>query len=295
MSDDHDVTGSGVELAWSRHRHRVLDVAYRMLGSRVEADDVVAEAYTRLVERGVDGLDEPRGWLVTVTSRLCLDRLRSAEVRRRAYVGPWLPEPILSQRATGLDPADRVTLDDSVRMALLVVLEQLSPAERTVYVLTDVFSVPFGEVATIVGRSPAACRQLAARARARIAADASARFKPDPDHHRDMVERFARACASGDLDALVAVLHADASGKFDSAGLIAHAPLRTVTGNRAVANVLLTAFARTNARFEVDTVNGEPGVIITIGDHIVAVIALGVHGGRIITVQGIGNPAKLRH
>ena len=169
-----DDTGAEREQAiaalWRAHRGRVLDLAYRMLGSLAEAEYVVSLAYERLVAHGPDGIGDVRAWLVTVTSRLCLDRLRSAELRRRAYVGPWLPEPIVGD-ADGDDPADRVTLDDSVRMALLVVLEQLSPAERTVFVLADVFGVPFDDVATMVGRNPAACRQLAVRARARIEAD----------------------------------------------------------------------------------------------------------------------------
>lgn len=285
---------AGVEAAWTQHRRRVLDVAYRMLGSRAEADDVVAEAYTRLVERGVDGLADPRAWLVTVTSRLCLDRLRSAEVRRRGYVGPWLPEPILDQATSHLDPQDQVTLDDTVRMALLIVLEQLSPAERTVYVLAEVFLLPFAEVAGIVGRSPAACRQLASRARARVAADAVARFAPDPQQGRDVIERFARACETGDLDALVAVLHSDVSGEFDSAGLIAYAPLHSINGRDVVAGLLHRAFVNSGASFVVGDVNGEPGVVVRMTNHLVAVIAVVVHEDRIVAIHAIGNPAKLR-
>ena len=282
-----------IEEAWLQHRRLVLDVAYRMLGSLSDAEDIVAEAYTRLVEHGIEQLHDPRGWLMTVTSRLCLDRLRSAAVKRRAYVGPWLPEPILSRPGLGNGPADRVTLDDSVRMALLVVLEQLSPAERTVYVLADVFALSFDEVAAIVGRTPAACRQLAVRARARLAEDATARFRPDPDDSRRVVERFAWACATGDLDALVAVLHADVSGDFDSGGVIANAPLHRVTGDRAVANVLHAAFAASGASFVVGSVNGEPGVIVTIADFVVAAISLTVIHELVVTVHGIGNPAKL--
>src|SRR5213594_3243989 len=163
--------------AWRDHRQRLMDVAYRMLGS--VSDDV-------------------RGWLVTVTSRLCLDQLRSAQSQRTSYVGPWLPEPVVDVPSLGVDPADRVTLDDSVRMALLVVLEQLSPAERTAFVLHDVFQLSFDEVASIVGRSPAACRQLASRARRRVQAEAApSRFHADTAEQRRLAERFAAAANSG--------------------------------------------------------------------------------------------------
>jgi RNA polymerase sigma-70 factor (ECF subfamily) len=282
-----------VEAAWHRHRRRVLDVAYRMLGSLSDANDIVSEAYARLVAHGIDGIDDPAGWLITVTSRLCLDRLRSAEVTRRAYVGPWLPEPILGVAGGGVDPADRVTLDDSVRMALLIVLEQLSPAERTVFVLADVFGVGFDEVATMVGRSPAACRQLAVRARARLADTGAVRFRPDPSEQRRVVEQFARACAEGDLGGLVAVLHDDVSGEFDSGGFIPGAPLDPAFGRDPVGRLLHYAFAGRGASFTVESVNGEPGVVVGLAGRIAAVIALEVRDGRVSHVHGIGNPAKL--
>src|SRR5213083_3475135 len=182
--------------AWRDHRQRLMDVAYRMLGSVSDAEDVVQEAYARLVRNGVDGIDDVRGWLVTVTSRLCLDQLRSAQSQRTSYVGPWLPEPVVDVPSVGVDPADRVTLDDSVRMALLVVLEQLSPAERAAFVLHDVFQFSFETVGTIVGRSVAACRQLASRARRHVQEHVEpARFSVEPELHRAVVHRFIDACA----------------------------------------------------------------------------------------------------
>jgi RNA polymerase sigma-70 factor (ECF subfamily) len=162
---------AGIDEIWHQHRRRVLDVAYRMLGSVHDAEDVVQEAYSRLLAIDVEALDDVRGWLVTVTSRLCIDRLRAHERVKRAYVGPWLPEPIVDAASADVDLADRITLDDTVRMALMVVLEQLSPAERAAFVLHDIFSVDFDTVAELVGRSPQACRQLASRARRRIEAD----------------------------------------------------------------------------------------------------------------------------
>src|SRR5881227_2391034 len=153
--------------AWRDHRQYVLDVAYRMLGSVTDAEDVVQETFARLL-RAEDEIADVRGWLVVVATRLCLDQLRSARAKREAYVGPWLPEPVVESAGAPVDPADRITLDDSVRMAMLVVLERLTPAERAAFVLHEVFRFSFDDVSTIVGRSPEACRQLASRARRRI-------------------------------------------------------------------------------------------------------------------------------
>src|SRR2546421_10412443 len=156
-----------VTQAWSDHHGFLLDVAYRLLGSYSEAEDTVQEAFTRLLRTDLDPIEDVRAWLVVVVSRLCLDQLRSARVRREAYVGHWFPEPLIHSDEIS-DPADIVTMDGSVRMALLIVLERMSPAERVVFVLHDVFDFPFEKVAPMVKRSPAACRQLASRARRRI-------------------------------------------------------------------------------------------------------------------------------
>ena len=166
-----DATGDTVSEAWRLHRRRVLDVCYRMLGTLADAEDAVQETYARLVQRGTGDLDDVAGWLITVAGRVCLDRLRADRVRSR-YIGPWLPSPVLQPRSSEPDPADRVTLDDSVRFALLAVLEQLSPAERVAFVLHDVFGLSFKQVAEATGRTSSACRKLASRARATIRSDA---------------------------------------------------------------------------------------------------------------------------
>ena len=284
-----------VEATWAEHRQRILDVGYRLLGSLSEAEDVVQEAYIRLIQADLAEIDDIRGWLVTVTSRLCIDRLRRHELSRRAYVGPWLPDPVVS--VTSADAvADRITLDDSVRMALLVVLEQLSPAERTAFVLHDVFGLPFEQIGEIVGRSPHACRQLASRARRHIEADeATGRYVVDRAEHEAVVQRFASACDHGDLDALVDVLAADVVGDFDSGGVIPGAPLTELDGAPKVARQLVRSLSGLGATFRVADVNGDPGVMVTRHDQVVAVIALGIHAGRIDHVHGVGNPAKLAH
>ena len=282
-----------VEQAWREDRRRLMDVAYRMLGSISDAEDVVGEAYARFAAADHELIDDVRGWLITVTSRLCLDRMRSAETTRRAYVGPWLPEPIVDPPLPGPGPEDRVTLDESVRMALMVVLEQLSPSERTSFVLHDVFRLEFTEIATLVGRSPEACRQLAVRARRRIAADDPSRFGIDPTEQREVARRFAHACSSGELDSLIAVLDSDVVGDFDSGGHIPDAPLQAVRGARAVARLLHRSFAGADCDFEIADINGEAGVVVLQAGRVMAVIAIGVIADRVGHVHGVGNPDKL--
>jgi RNA polymerase sigma-70 factor (ECF subfamily) len=282
--------------AWRDHRQRLMDVAYRMLGTLSEAEDAVQEAYARLMRNGVDGIDDLRGWLVTVTSRVCLDQLRSAESRRTSYVGPWLPEPVIDAPALGIDPADRITLDDSVRMALLVVLEQLSPAERTAFVLHDVFQMSFEDVATVVGRSPAACRKLASRARQHIEAEGEpARFQVDAAEQRRLVERFAAAANSGDLDALLEVLDPDVAGDADTGGLVPGAARRPRVGRDRVATNLLRNVTGRGVEFRVADVNGEPGLVGVWEGRIVAAVVLFTRNGLIHHIHAILNPEKLAH
>ena len=291
---DDAIWSARISELWQQHHCRAFDVAYRLLGSVDDADDAVQEAYLRLSSAELEQIDDVRGWLVTVTSRLCLDRLRAHERLRRAYVGPWLPEPIVEQPAGGADPADRATLDESVRMALLVVLEELSPAERTSFVLHDVFGLPFDEIGQIVGRRAGACRQLASRARRRIGAS-PARFNVDSREHDAVVRRFAAACQRGDLEGLVRVLDTDVVGDFDSGGQVAGAPLGALDGADRVARQLLGVLARRGARFEVASVNGQTGIVVRIADAVAAVISLVVVDGHVVVVHGVGNPDKLNH
>ena len=287
---------SAAELAelWDAHRRRAVDVAYRMLGSITDAEDVAQEVFVRLARTDVTRIDDLRGWVVTVTARICIDQLRSARVTRRRYVGPWLPEPVVGQPAGAGDPADRVTLDDSVRMALLAVLERLTPAERTAFVLHDVFGLPYDEIAGIVGRSAAACRQLASRARRRVRTD-DRRVPVDPAEHRRVAERFADAATGGDIDGLIAVLDPDAVGEFDSGGLMRGVPTSLVVGAERVASVLLASVEGLGVRFIPATVNGEPGVVAVLRDRVSAVLALAIGHDGVDHVRAVGNPHKLRH
>ncbi|GAA3301248.1 hypothetical protein GCM10020218_094610 [Dactylosporangium vinaceum] len=202
-------------------RRQLLNVAYRLLGSLADAEDVVQEAFARWYALAPDkrrGIASPGAWLTTVTSRICLDLLGSARVRRERYVGEWIPEPLPGDTdgGAGADPADRVTLDESVNMAFLVVLENMTPAERVAFVLHDVFRYSFAEVAAVVGRSPGACRQLASSARRRIE---SARVeRASAERKAGLVRQFARAWAARDIDALIGVLDPDAVAVSDGGG-----------------------------------------------------------------------------
>ena len=288
-----------IDELWQQHRRRSLDVAYRLLGSVHDAEDAVQEAYSRLLVAERDAIGDIAGWLVAVTSRICIDRLRAHERSRRAYVGPWLPEPLVDRAGFGSKPgegADQITIDDSVRMARLVVLEQLSPAERTAFVLHDVFGVGFAEIGEIVGRSAVACRQLASRARRRIEADGvDRRFAVDRSEHDRVVRRFAAASRSGDLDGLVAVLDTDVIGDFDSGGLVVGAPLVALDGADDVARQFLWTVTGLGAEPDLAVVNGEPGLVLRVDDVVVAVVSIGVNRGLIDVIHAVGNPAKLTH
>ncbi len=292
---DHPVRDDGpVGEAWRLHRRRVLDIGYRMLGSLSDAEDVAQDVFARLLVADADAIADVEAWLVTVTSRLCLDRLRLHENSRRSYVGPWLPEPIVGSDQD--EVADRVTLDESVRMAFLVVLDRLGPAERAAFLLHDVFGIPFPEVAEIVGRTPQACRQLATRARRRIHDGGPRSRGPiDVEHQRLIVERFGAACRDGDVQALIDVLSPDATGDFDSGGVIADAPLVELSGAEPIARQLVATVSRLGASFEARQVNGVPGLIVAVGGRVLVAMSFVLDGDRIALIHGVGNPAKLTH
>jgi RNA polymerase sigma-70 factor, ECF subfamily len=281
--------------AWREHRRYVLNIAYRMLGSVTDAEDVVQEAFARLVRQDLGTIEDVRGWLVVVVTRLCLDQLRSARAKREAYVGPWLPEPVISPPGFEPDPADRITLDDSVRLALLVVLERLSAAERGAFVLHDVFGFSFEDVGTILGRTQEASRQLATRARRRIGAETEpARFAVDPTELRRIADRFIEASSNGDLDALMDVLDPNVSGWTDTGGFVG-APRAAVEGRDHVARRFLVFLDQFGARLAPMPVNGEPGVLVFQQDHLLAVIAFETRDGLITRIHSIANPAKLAY
>jgi RNA polymerase sigma-70 factor, ECF subfamily len=272
------------------NRGHLRAVAYRMLGSTGEADDAVQEAWLRLGRSEADEIENLRAWLTTVVARVSLDMLRARRSRREEPLGPHLPEPIVS-REDGVDPEHEAMLADSVGLALLVVLETLTPAERLAFVLHDMFAVPFDDIAPIVGRSPAAARQLASRARRRVRGAAPAP-DPDLDRQREVVEAFLAAARGGDFDALVALLDPDVVLRVDRGALRAGASLE-VRGAAAVAEQV-RRFAP-GARFARPAlVNGAAGLVVVPRGRAVAVAGFTVADGRIVEMDVLADPDRLR-
>lgn len=284
-------------------RRHLLNVGYRLLGSLTDAEDAVQETYSRwyaLPPEQQRAIESPAAWLTTVASRVCLDQLKSARVRRERYVGEWIPEPLPSfGPVTGRhgpgdkDPADCVTLDESVSMALLVVLEAMTPAERVTFILHDVFHYSFSEIGEIVGRSSEACRKLASSARRRV--DGSSSLATPSAQQALIVAAFQRAWQTQDVRALVEVLDPEATVIVDGGGL-ASAVRRPITGGRRLAR-FLTRLARKGAELDLHvietTVNGHPGLVGQIGGETVLVLAFGVNGDRICNLWAVVNPQKL--
>jgi RNA polymerase sigma-70 factor (TIGR02957 family) len=287
---------------FDEHRGLLVSVAYRVLGSVTDAEDAVQEAWLRW--SGVDHsrINNPRAFLVRVTTRLAIDRLRRVRARRESYVGPWLPEPILTRQ----DPSEDAAMAESVSMAMLVVLETLSPLERAVFVLREAFGMPHAEIADVLGRREEAVRQLARRARDHVR-ERRTRFDADSDEQRRVTERFLEATSNGDLEALMAVLSPGVELVADSGGK-ALAPRRPVRGAEKVARFLVAIVGEEQtARFlrsvgseasgevfvRLAPVNGETGVVIHAGDQPISALVLDVSGGLVRTIRLVANPEKL--
>ncbi len=298
----HDDPGLSAVMS---ERRQLVNLCYRLLGSLADAEDVVQETYLRwyrLTDEERATVESPGGWLTTVASRICLDLLRSARARRERYVGPWIPEPLpdggewISVRpgeSTAADPVDRVTLDESVNMAFLVVLDSLTPAERVAFVLHDVFGYTFPEVAKIVGRTPAACRQLAASARRRIRARSHAHEAPTRER-LEVVRDFKQAWDARDIPALVELLDPDVVAVADGGGVVS-AALQPILGRDAVTRTVIDiSELAPDLTLHERTVNGEPGLVAEQYGAIVTVFAFDVVGQRIKTIWAVRNPEKLR-
>jgi RNA polymerase sigma-70 factor (ECF subfamily) len=280
------------DIARAERRH-LLDVAFRMLEDVGLAEDMVQEAFVRLARADLDRIDDVRGWLVVVVGRLCLDHLRSARVRRESTAEADVLDRAGAASPQTVDPADRVTLDDSVRQALLEVLERLTPAERTSFILHDVFQLPFDEIGAVVGRTPTACRQLARRARLRLRAESTppvAHVEP-PEHHA-VVERFIAAAAGGDLQALMQVLDPEVSGEGTPGGVVLAGP--PIAGRENVARRLLGYIGpRSNTTLVSWFVNDQPAVVVTRDGAIIVVVLLTVRDGLVDHMHAVGDPVGL--
>ncbi|MEU6894044.1 RNA polymerase sigma factor SigJ [Streptomyces sp. NPDC046557] len=283
--DGHELLAERFE----EHRGHLKAVAYRMLGSLSEAEDAVQEAWLRLGRSDVGAVENLGGWLTTVVSRLCLDALRSRATRREDPLETFIPDPIVS-RETVTDPEQQAMLADAVGLALLVVLESLSPAERLSFVLHDMFAVPFDEIAPLLEKTPAAVRQLASRARRRVQGQAPA---PDPDlvEQRRVVDAFFAAAREGDFDALVSVLHPDIVLRSDGSAGRARQTV-VLNGARTVASQALM-FSGLSPFVRPALVNGAAGVVVSAKGRPLSVMAFTVTDGLIVSITAIGNPDRL--
>jgi RNA polymerase sigma-70 factor, ECF subfamily len=284
----------GADLAYAtrvfgEHRDLLVGVAYRVLGSVTDAEDAVQEAWLRWSKVDPAEVANPRAFLVRVTTRLAIDRLRRAKARRESYVGPWLPEPML----TGHDVAEEVELAESVSMAMLVMLETLSPLERAVFVLREAFGMPYAEIGEVIGRKEEAVRQLARRARDHVR-ERGARFEADQETRRHVTERFLEAAVDGDVEALMEVLAPGVTLVADGGGR-ARAPRRPVHGADNVARFLVAVATRPgqDVQARLAHVNGGPGIVVISEGEPVATLVLDVADGVVRTVHLVANPDKL--
>jgi RNA polymerase sigma factor (sigma-70 family) len=275
---------------FEENRAHMRAVAYRVLGSISEADDAVQEAWLRLSRSDTSGIENLGGWLTTVVGRVCLNMLRSRSSRREVPLDVHVPDPIVS-RKDGSDPEHEALLDDSVGLALLVVLETLPPAERLAFVLHDMFAVPFEEIAPIVGRSEVAARQLASRARRRVQGAVPAPGADDLARQREVVDAFLAASREGNFDTLLAVLDPDVVLRIDG-GAVRAGLSREVRGARAVAEQTLT-FSRLSPFVRPALVNGAAGVVVAPRGRPFSVMGFTIRGGKIVEIDILADPARL--
>ncbi|MFG2631242.1 RNA polymerase sigma factor SigJ [Streptomyces sp. NPDC048473] len=275
------------------HRPVLIGVAYRMLGRIADAEDVVQEAWLRWSSASREDVREPRAFLVRIATRLAIDRLRQAQSQREAYVGPWLPEPVVTDFGPAVpDTAEQAVLADSVSVAVLVVLESLSPLERAVFVLREAFGFPYAEIAATLDRTEAAVRQLAGRARRHVE-ERKPRYDVDPVQRRDLTERFLAAAAGGDIEALLALLAPDVRLVGDSGGK-SKAPLRVIESADKVGRFLFAVHDQApglDIRFL--ELNGGPGLLVLSGGKPDSVFQLDVRDGLVQCVYIVRNPDKL--
>jgi len=283
---------------FQQHRPLLFSLAYRMLGSATDAEDVLQDAYLRFQSATSSAIDSPKAYLSTIVTRLCVNHLTSARARRETYVGPWLPEPVMSTDHPELaNPEARVLAYDSVSLAFLVLLERLTPAERAVLLLREVFDYEYGEIAEMLDKSEAACRKLYSRAKGSVAAN-HPRFQVSPEAHRRLLEEFMRAAQSGDLDGLTGLLADDVTFWADSGGKVRGAALQPIHGRANVARFIIGVTARfmpPGAQLGVADVNGLPTLLIRHPDGTPAiVVSIEADQARIRAIWAVANPDKLR-
>jgi RNA polymerase sigma-70 factor (ECF subfamily) len=290
-------TGEAWVDAFEAARPRLLGLGYRMLGTIADAEDVVQEAFLRWHGADHDAIEKPEAWLTTVTSRIALDRLRSAKRKREDYVGPWVAEPVVLPDPPSPDPSpeDVAVRTESLTLGFLALLDRLAPVERAVFLLSDVFGVPFAEIAESVGKTPAACRQIASRARERVRAGAP-RFATNGDPDRKVVEELLMAVALGDADAVIARLAPDAVCVSDG-GAARRAARRPVVGPARVARFLVNLARKhgDRAQYAAATVNGCPGLVVSFDGEVDFAASFELQDGVVERIFVVRNPDKLVH
>jgi RNA polymerase sigma-70 factor, ECF subfamily len=281
------------------YRTYLFAIAYRMLGSAMDAEDMVQETYLRfqaMPPETQESIVSLKAYLTTILTRLCVNQLQSAHRKREQYVGPWLPEPISTDRATiSANPEERMELYESLSLAFLVLLEELQPIERAVFLLRDVFDYEYAEIATFLGKSEAACRQAFSRAKKHLA-ERRPRFTPSQETQREMLTSFLQAVQGGDMHGLMTMLAEDVTLWTDGGGKVRGAATRRVAGRDAVARMSVGTmrFLPEGYTSEIAEINGQPAVVIRTADRIVSVVSIEVVGQQIRAVRVIANPEKLR-
>lgn len=278
-------------------RPLLFSIAYRMLGSASEAEDILQDTYLRFLPAPLSDIESPRAYLCTIVTRLCLNQLTSARAQRETYVGPWLPEPILSANYPDLaNPEARASQYDAISLAFLALLERLTPAERAAFILREVFDYDYAEISHVLDKSEAACRKLVSRAKADVDANRP-RFEASPEEHRHLLEEFMRAVGDGDLEGLTALLAEDVTLQTDGGGKVRGAAVQPIHGRASVARFALAVTARTlppDTHTEVTEVNGKPAWLIRYAAGTpVVVISIETDGKQIRSIWTVVNPDKL--
>ena len=277
------------------YRPLMFSIAYRMLGSVTEAEDMLQNAYLRYREMPAGSIASPKAFLSTVVTRLCLNNLQAARAQRESYLGPWLPEPLLTEDDPG-SPTSQAEKLESISMAFLVLLERLTPVERAVFLLREVFDYPYPEIAEIVGKEEVSCRQIFSRAKKFIASQRP-RFTPSSEHHEQLLQQFVEAVEEGDLDGLTQLLASDATLWTDGGGKVRGAATRTLQGQEIVARFIIASQRLIQTMFttEITQVNGEPAIVLRIDSHPFSVVSVTIAQQHIVEVRVIANPDKLKH
>jgi RNA polymerase sigma-70 factor (ECF subfamily) len=283
--------------SFESYRPYLFAIAYRMLGSVMDAEDMVQETYLRYQTTPAEPIRSLKAYLTTIIVRLCMDQLQLAHRKRELYVGPWLPEPILTTTLSSSgDPAERVDMEESISLAFLVLLEQLQPFERAVFLLREVFEYPFTEISSMLGKSEAACRRSFSRAKQHLK-EHRPRFPASPETHRELLSGYFQAVENGEMTALENLLAEEVTLWADSDGKVKAAALRPISGRNAVArfSVGTKRFLPKDYHMEITQVNGQAALIIRAGDQALFVLTIEVDEGRIQAIRLIANPEKLTH